>query len=153
MGDDFFEKFAELCEKQDILTELNTVDDLKGYNYSEVHCIDAIGKLEHPNVVNIAKKLNMTKSAISKITKKQIAKGLIVSYKLETNKKEVYFKFTDKGKKLFIEHNKRHENWINSQKQFLQTQSKETLIMVNKFLDDFNNYLKNKIEQIDKKGE
>ena len=42
---------------------------------------------------------------------------------------------------------------INSQKQFLQTQSKETLIMVNKFLDDFNDYLKNKIEQIDKKGE
>ena len=118
-----------------------------------MHCIDAIGKLEHPNVINIAKKLNMTKSAISKITKKQIAKGLIVSYKLETNKKEVYFKFTDKGTKLFIEHNKRHENWINSQKQFLQTQSKETLIMVNKFLDDFNDYLKNKIEQIDKKGE
>ena len=44
MGDDFFEKFAELCEKQDILIELNTVDGLKGYNYSEAHCIDAIGK-------------------------------------------------------------------------------------------------------------
>ena len=70
MGDDFFEKFAEHYEKQDILTQLNTVDDLKGYNYSEVHCIDAIGKLEHTNVINIAKKLNMTKSAISKITKK-----------------------------------------------------------------------------------
>ena len=70
MGDDFFEKFTELCEKQDILIELNTVDDLKGYDYSEVHCIHAIGKLEHPNVINIAKKLNMTKSAISKITKK-----------------------------------------------------------------------------------
>lgn len=35
-----------------------------------MHCIDAIGKLEHPNVINMAKKLNMTKSAISKITKK-----------------------------------------------------------------------------------
>ena len=34
LGDDFFEKFAELCEKQDILIELNTVDGLKGYNYS-----------------------------------------------------------------------------------------------------------------------
>lgn len=145
LNNETLSKLAELYEKQDILTELASADVLKGYGYSDIHCIDVIGKLDNPNVTKISKKLNMTRGAISKITKKQIAKGLISSYTLENNKKEVYFKLTDKGYEIFHEHDKRHKKWEKRQEVFLEKQSDETLEKVNEFLENFNNYLKEEI--------
>ncbi len=152
MSNEILDKLAELYNKQDILTELASVDILKGYGYSDIHCIDAIGKLENPNVTKISKELNMTRGAISKITKKQIASGLISSYTLQDNKKEIYFKLTDKGDELFCEHEKRHKRWEKRQEVFLEKQSKETLERVCEFLENFNNYLKEEIKEFDEKG-
>lgn len=154
MSNEILDKLAELYEKQDILTELASVDVLKGYGYSDIHCIDVIGKLENPNVTKISKELNMTRGAISKITKKQIGEGLIASYTLQDNKKEIYFKLTDKGNEIFCEHDKRHKKWEKRQEIFLEKQSEETLKRVNDFLKDFNNYLKEEIEEFhEEKGE
>lgn len=47
----------------------------------------------------------MTRGAISKLTKKLIKKGLIVSYQKPDNKKEIYFRLTEQGKVI----NKVHE--------------------------------------------
>lgn len=154
MSNEILDELTELYEKQDILTELASVDVLKGYGYSDIHCIDVIGKIENPNVTKISKELNMTRGAISKITKKQIASGLISSYTLEDNKKEIYFKLTDKGNELFYEYDKRHKKWEKRQELFLEKQSEETLKRVKEFLKDFNNYLKEEIEEFhDGKGE
>ncbi|MDO4536054.1 MAG: MarR family transcriptional regulator [Clostridium perfringens] len=153
MSNEILHKLAELYNKQDILTELASVDVLKGYGYSDIHCIDVIGKLENPNVTKISKELNMTRGAISKITKKQIASGLILSYTLQDNKKEIYFKLTDKGNELFYEHEKRHKKWEKRQEVFLEKQSEETLKKVSEFLEDFNNYLKEEIEEFHEKKE
>ena len=80
------------------LTESQCLDE---YGYSETHCIDFIGRLELPNVTKVAEQMQMTRGAISKMTKKLLAKGLIEKYTLETNRKEVYFRLTDQGKLLF----------------------------------------------------
>ena len=153
LSNEILDNLAELYEKQDILTELASVDVLKGYGYSDIHCIDVIGKLENPNVTKISKELNMTRGAISKITKKQIANGIISSYTLEDNKKEIYFKLTDKGYELFYEHEKRHKKWENRQEIFLEKQSEETLKKVKEFLKDFNNYLKEEIDEFHEREE
>ena len=83
-------KFTELYEKQDMLTKLTSREFLHGYGYSEIHCIDWIGKLDNPNVTKLSSRLSMTRSAISKIIKKLVAKGAITSYKCKDNKKEIY---------------------------------------------------------------
>ena len=114
------QEIALMLEHQDMLSKLTESQCLDEYGYSETHCIDNIGRLELPNVTKIAEQMQMTRGAISKMTKKLLAKGLIEKYALETNKKEVYFKLTERGKVLF---------------------------KILKFMQEFNVYLDEQIEQ------
>ena len=93
------------------------------------------------------RQMQMTRGAISKMTKKLLAKGLIEKYTLETNKKEVYFKLTERGKVLFKEHEKRHKQWEKRDMQFLSRYSKEETDTILKFMQEFNVYLDEQIEQ------
>ena len=49
--------FTELYEKQDILSKLTQSSSLQGYGYSVIHCLDAIGILDGPNITKIAEHL------------------------------------------------------------------------------------------------
>ena len=51
--------FTELYEKQDILSKLTQSSSLQGYGYSVIHCLDAIGILDGPNITKIAEHLKM----------------------------------------------------------------------------------------------
>lgn len=141
-------EIALMLERQDMLSKLTESQCLDEYGYSETHCIDYIGRLELPNVTKVAEHMGMTRGAISKMTKKLLAKGLIEKYTLETNKKEVYFKLTDQGMLLFEEHDKRHKRWEKRDMEFLARYSKEEVGTVYKFMQEFNDYLENQIESI-----
>ena len=82
-------EIASMLQRQEMLTKLTESVCLEEYSYSETHCIDYIGKTELPNVTKIADNMQMTRGAISKMTKKLLAKGLIEKYSLESNKKEI----------------------------------------------------------------
>ncbi len=144
-------KFKELYEKQDILTKLTSKEFLHGYGYSEIHCIDLIGKLDNPNVTKLSSKLSMTRSAISKIIKKLLTKKAITSYKKKNNKKEIYYKLTEKGKVLFDEHLKRHSAWEERDRKFFQQLNNKDLETINKFLNEFNKYLEKQIIELNHK--
>ncbi|OOM82198.1 transcriptional regulator AdcR [Clostridium puniceum] len=141
-------QFAELYEKQDILTKLTSREFLHGYGYSEIHCIDLIGKLENPNVTKLASKLAMTTSAISKILKKLLANEDITRYQCDENKKEIYYKLTEKGKALFDEHFKRHSSWEKRDEKFFEQINAKDLKTVSKFLTEFNKYLEAQISEL-----
>ena len=141
------QEIALMLEHQDMLSKLTESQCLDEYGYSETHCIDNIGRLELPNVTKIAEQMQMTRGAISKMTKKLLAKGLIEKYTLETNKKEVYFKLTERGKVLFKEHEKRHKQWEKRDMQFLSRYSKEETDTILQFMQEFNVYLDEQIEQ------
>ena len=136
-----------MLEHQDMLSKLTESQCLDEYGYSETHCIDNIGRLELPNVTKIAEQMQMTRGAISKMTKKLLKKGLIEKYTLETNKKEVYFNLTDSGQVLFKEHEKRHKQWEKRDTQFLSRYSKEETEILLKFMQEFNVYLDEQIEK------
>ncbi|MGL5271550.1 MAG: MarR family transcriptional regulator [Selenomonadaceae bacterium] len=138
-------QFAELYEKQDMLNKLTSKDILYGYGYSEIHCIDLIGKIEQPNVTKISLKMALTTSAVSKIVKKLLASGDIVSYQCEDNRKEIYYRLTEKGQTLFEEHIERHSAWEERDKNFLAEYDDAELKIISKFLGDFNKYLESKI--------
>ncbi len=68
--------FVKYIEEQEILSKLTEDEKLHGYNYSEIHTIAAIGDLEESNVTNIANHMNVTRGAISKITKRLLAQKM-----------------------------------------------------------------------------
>ena len=43
----------------------------------------------------------MTTGATSKLTKKLLAKGFLVRYQKEKNRKEVYFRLTEEGERIY----------------------------------------------------
>lgn len=141
-------QFAELYEKQDVLTKLTSREFLHSYGYSEIHCIDLIGKLEHPNATKLSVNLSMTRSAVSKITKKLLKNGDVISYQNEDNKKEIYYKLTEKGRLLFDEHFRRHSEWEQRDKQFFEKLDDKELQTVSKFLSEFNKYLEIQITNL-----
>lgn len=141
-------EIALMLEHQDMLSQLTESQCLDEYGYSETHCIDFIGRLELPNVTKVAEHMRMTRGAISKMTKKLLAKGLIEKYTLESNKKEIYFRLTEQGKVLFDEHAKRHKLWEKRDMEFLAQYPMEKIHTVYEFMQEFNDYLESQIESL-----
>ena len=140
-------EIAAMLQRQEMLTKLTESMCLEEYSYSETHCIDYIGKTELPNVTKIADNMQMTRGAISKMTKKLLAKGLIEKYSLVSNKKEIYFRLTESGLELYKEHEKRHKLWEQRDSRFLERYSPEEMEIITKFMKEFNLYLEEKIEE------
>lgn len=141
-------ELAGMMERQDMLSKLTESHILEGYGYSETQCIDAIGRIELPNVTKISEQMGMTRGAISKMTKKLLAKDVIEKFTLDTNKKEIYFRLTSEGQLLFEEHEKRHQLWEKRDTEFLNRYPKGEVDVMLHFMKDFNVYLQEKIEEL-----
>ena len=118
---------------------------LKGYTSTEIHCIEAIEKSVHPNVSQLAQTLFMTRGAISKLTKKLIQKDAIVTYKNPDNKKEVYFKLTDKGRIAFDTHEQFHKEFKERDAQVFDTMTDDQYKAMMTFLNQYNAHLDKEI--------
>ena len=140
--------FVKYMEKQEILSKLTEDEKLHGYNYSEIHTIAAIGDLEEPNVTQIASHMNVTRGAISKITKKLLEQNLIESYQLDGNKQKIFFRLTKSGQFLYDEHEKRHNLWLKRDDDFIKQFNPETLEQIERFMKEFNDYLETQIVKI-----
>lgn len=112
------------------------------FSISEMHCVDFIFKTELPNVTKLSEKMNITKGGVSKIIKKLIEKNAIESFSVDTNKKEIYYKLTNKGKKIFKLHKNIHEKWCEINLEFFKNCSKEEIKHTILFLEKYIQYLK-----------
>lgn len=137
--------FVKYMEKQEILSKLTEDEKLHGYNYSEIHTIAAIQDLTEPNVTQIANYMNVTKGAISKITKKLLGQNLIEAYQLDGNKQKIFFRLTKSGQFLYEEHEKRHNLWLKRDDAFIKQFDNKTIEQVEKFMEAFNEYLETQI--------
>nr|WP_312579935.1 MarR family transcriptional regulator [Sedimentibacter sp.] len=108
----------------------------KELTFSEYHVIDCIGKNHLPNSTFIAKQLDMTKGAISKITAKLVSKGLINANRLDNNKKEVYFTLTSQGKDAYEVHERIHDFENSKLVNIFKEYNEEELKVIHRFLDD-----------------
>ena len=68
--------------------------------YSELELIKSVAKFPDKNISEIAKMFGFTKGAISQVANKLVERGYLRKFKFEDNKKEIYLKLTDKGKKV-----------------------------------------------------
>ena len=119
---------------------------LVDYKFNEMHCIDFIGKLDKPNVTKLSDNLNLTRGAVSKIIKKLVKKGAIEIYRTENNKKEIYYKLTESGRKIFLAHEKMHHEWEKEDMEYLSGIDKDELVRVCAFFDNYNKFLESRIK-------
>ena len=148
MNTELMNLFVKYMEKQEILSKLTEDEKLHGYNYSEIHTIAAIGDLEEPNVTNIANHMNVTRGAISKITKRLLAQNLIEAYQQDGNKQKIFFRLTELGQFLYDEHEKRHNLWLKRDDAFIKQFDKKTVKQVEEFMRAFNDYLEAQITEL-----
>ena len=147
--------FRELFNKLVWLNKIKMEKSLKDYKSSEVHCIEYIGKNTDVNVTELAESFFMTRSAISKITKKLIKKGVIESYQKPDNKKEIYFRLTKNGMEVNKIHEELHKEFRKRDKAvFEQVTEKEFDSMIS-FVEKYSRHLDAEIKKlgVDGKGE
>jgi len=94
---------------------------------SEIHFIDAIGIDSEVNASQLSDKLHISNGAITQVADKLLKKKLIEKYKLETNKKEVYFKLTEQGKVAYKSHRKFHQDLCDKMIAYLKGLSPEQI--------------------------
>lgn len=141
------ELFARNREKQDILSKLAEDIRLYGYTDSELQALEAIGDLPEPNVTEIARQLHVTRGAVSKITKKLLARNAIETYQQEGNRQKIFYRLTTSGRFLYEAHQKRCALWLQQNEAFLQQFDSHTLDQLEQFMKVFNDYLDQQIRQ------
>ncbi|KLU65303.1 HTH-type transcriptional regulator Hpr [Desulfosporosinus acididurans] len=140
--------FRDLFNKIMWLDSFKMKISLKNYNPSEIHCIEYIGQNADSNVTKLAEYFYMTRSAISKLTKKLIEKGLIESYQKPDNKKEIYFRLTEQGKAINKVHEKLHEESQERDKAVFEKVSEEQFDIMLSFAEKYNRHLDAEIEKL-----
>ncbi|PZG40451.1 MarR family transcriptional regulator [Listeria ivanovii] len=141
-------EIRELFNKLAWINKVKMEESLKGYKPSEVHCIEYIAKNEDPNVTKLAEAFYMTKSAISKLTKKLMEKGFIESYQKPDNKKEIYFRLTSKGSAINQVHDELHQSFRNRDKVVFEHVTDDQYAAVLNFVDEYSKHLDNEIKKI-----
>ena len=141
--------FRELFNKMAWLNKLKMEDSLVGYKSSEVHYIECIEKNVDSNVTKLAETLYMTRGAISKMTKKLESKGIIESYQKPDNKKELYFRLTEEGKRIYSIHETLHKEFYERDKVVFDQITEEQFDNMLRFVEKYNRHLDAEIKQLD----
>ncbi len=139
--------FRDLYNKIVWLNKDKMEDSLKGYNSSEVHCIEYIEKNVDSNVTKLAESFYMTRGAISRITKKLIKKGLIESYQKSDNKKEIYFRLTEQGKVIYKIHEDLHKEFEERDKVVFDQVTEEEFDSILSFVEKYSIHLDTEIKK------
>ena len=150
---DLLNLFKQYGDKQDILSKLKEDKALRNYNNSELHIIAAIGDLEKPNVTSLAEYMGMTRGGSGKNIKKLTEAGLVSSYQIDGNAKNIYYRLTDLGKIIYEKHAEAHEAWLMRDRKFMSGFSDEQLSQVADFMTRYIEHINERIEESENNGE
>ncbi len=140
--------FWDIFNKIIGINSIKLKENFDGYNPSEIHCVEYVGKNVDSNVTILADSLYMTRSAISKLTKKLVKKGLIESYQKPENKKEIYFRLTEKGEAIYNVHEELHKGYKERDKAVFEQMTKEQFDIIISFAEKYNRHLDTEIEKM-----
>ncbi len=140
--------FRDLYNKMIWLNKFKMEESLKEYKPSEVHCIEYIGRNVDSNVTKLAESFYMTRSAMSKITKKLIEKGYIESYQKLDNKKEIYFRLTPQGKAINKVHEELHKEFQERDKAVFEQVTEEQFDGMLSFMEKYSKHLDAEIKKL-----
>ncbi|SET07310.1 MarR family transcriptional regulator [Paenibacillus sp. NFR01] len=140
-------RFRDLFNKMAALNKTKMEASLIEYKPSEVHCIEYIGQHADSNVTKLAEAFYMTRSAISKITKKLMDKDLIESYQKPENKKEIYFRLTKQGEDIYKIHEDLHQEFRERDKAVFEQVTEEQYDQMLHFIDKYSRHLDAEIKK------
>ncbi|MGX7418384.1 MarR family transcriptional regulator [Carnobacterium gallinarum] len=140
--------FRSLFDKLAWLNKNKMEVSLQGYQSSEVHCIEYIGKHVDANVTKLAEAFYMTRGAMSKVTRKLINKDLIESYQKPENKKEIYFRLTEQGQKVFTLHEELHEEFRQRDQVVFEEITDEQYDTMLRFIENYKQHLDTEINKL-----
>lgn len=116
---------------------------LKGYKLNELELIEHIALIPDANVTKLAAASYMTRGAISKLTKRLMAKQLIESYQHDENKKEIYFRLAEEGKKINQIHQELHQQFLQRDQAVFAHMTDEEFNTIFRFIGRYRQHLKN----------
>lgn len=131
----------------------NTINELHSENINfdnnisltlgEIHLIESIGKHQDTNVTEISKIIGNTKGAVSQMAKKLEKKGLINKKKKGNNNKEIILELSERGKKIFLEHENLHDSLYKEILSSLNNQPLENIEFIKDTLSVIEKHTKN----------
>lgn len=137
----------DLFNKMAWLNKFKMEASLKGYKPSEVHCIESVKNNEDSNVTKLAESLYMTRGAISKLTKKLVEKNLIESYQKQGNRKEIYFRLTEQGQRIYNIHEEQHKEFQERDRVLFDQITEEQFDCMIRFVEAYSNHLDAEIKK------
>lgn len=143
----FRASLTTLLDKITLLSKSQLETQLKGFKPAEVHTIEFIGKHQDVNVTKIADAMFVTRGAVSKLTKRLMARELIERYQKPDNKKEIYFRLTPQGRGVFLTHEQLDKEFQQRDQPVFDQTDPVQLQTVLAFLDRYNQHLDHEIEQ------
>ena len=98
--------------------------------------IDAIGRTEPVNGITISEQFRIPRGTVSKITRRLLARNLIIQEFLPHNKKEILFRLTPLGREVFEVHRSFDEQMERGFIRFLQRYRAEELYLLMRVLNE-----------------
>ena len=141
---DIIDLLTKIQEKANLLRHGEDVT-FDGVNLAEVHCIDQIGMIDYANVTKVASAMGMIRGTISKINKRLLNKGLIESYQVSENNKEIYYRLTKSGEQVYLQHRRCHETALKEKFSILNSYSEYEQAIILRFLSDINRFYDRKL--------
>jgi len=108
---------------------------------SEIHNIEIIGRNPGINVTNLAKKLGVTKGAVSQIVNKLERKKLVAKFRGSNNEKEVMLKLQKKGQIAFDGHEAFHAKFYSEIMDEVDDISPEQIQFFQRVLDKIDKHV------------
>lgn len=136
-------ELMDLCNEIIWLNKPELESALNGYSLNEVELIENIALIPNANVTKLAAASYMTRGAISKLTKKLIAKNIIESYQNTKNKKEIYFRLTINGQKINNVHQELHRSFLERDKEVFKNMTDDEFDTIFRFIGRYRHHLKN----------
>ncbi|MFH0786719.1 MAG: MarR family winged helix-turn-helix transcriptional regulator [Pseudomonadota bacterium] len=119
--------------------KFGTDNDLSG---SEIHLIEVVGQNEGLSVTGLAKRLGITKGAVSQTLKKMAAKELVVKEVDPANTSRMTVSLSTKGKVAYYSHLQWHETMDGGFRNYFVNLPEDKIRFMDEFLSILEQFLK-----------
>lgn len=83
----------------------------------------------------LAKKLNVSQAAITKAVKPLLSQGMLETYRDENDARVLYYRLTEVGKPIALEHQHHHQHTLHTYEDVLSKFTKNEQGVISRFLD------------------
>lgn len=135
MNCDLVSSFTDLCYLVD--ESKKKQKDYAGFPLysSEISLIEAVYFKPESNVSQLADYLKVTKGAVTQTAGKLLEKKLIETYLLDSNKKEKYFRLTEDGLKVKVDHQYKHDESNKKLCEYMKSLSPAQAAVIHEFME------------------